>query len=130
MYKIVTKMTFKLSSRKRDILSLYLVVCEVKYRLVFVSLFVSSLKSRSIRQSLGYPWHWTGYVLRIRTPIRENAIRPSFFFHQKKSFLTFASCFKVLKYAEFGHYAPHYDYLEPMPVDYDDGTVSQQVRFT
>src|SRR4051812_23308754 len=28
---------------------------------------------------------------------------------------------KVLKYGEFGHYAPHFDHLQPMPANYDDG---------
>uniref|UniRef100_A0A183CM01 Fe2OG dioxygenase domain-containing protein n=1 Tax=Globodera pallida TaxID=36090 RepID=A0A183CM01_GLOPA len=29
--------------------------------------------------------------------------------------------FLVLRYAPFGHYAPHYDHLDPMPPSYDDG---------
>uniref|UniRef100_A0A914H8Z6 Prolyl 4-hydroxylase alpha subunit domain-containing protein n=1 Tax=Globodera rostochiensis TaxID=31243 RepID=A0A914H8Z6_GLORO len=28
---------------------------------------------------------------------------------------------QVLRYAPFGHYAPHYDHLDPMPPSYDDG---------
>uniref|UniRef100_A0A915NPY0 Prolyl 4-hydroxylase alpha subunit domain-containing protein n=1 Tax=Meloidogyne floridensis TaxID=298350 RepID=A0A915NPY0_9BILA len=29
--------------------------------------------------------------------------------------------FLILSYQQFGHYAPHFDHLEPMPVEYDDG---------
>ncbi|KAF7632274.1 hypothetical protein Mgra_00008283 [Meloidogyne graminicola] len=53
----------------------------------------------------------------------ENIIRPLYQRLQKTLTLNPAlgEDFLILSYKKFGHYAPHFDHLDPMPVEYDDG---------